>query len=173
MAHPRPHAFGRLLVLPALLAVGLLGAGCTDDPTADKDAPKASEDAVATVKEQDVEQGDVARSAELEPVEKGGISGEADIEATKAGEVRLRIRLQEETGTHAVRAVVGACQDASGGGLLSEVASYELSDIENGELDTTVDLPDDVVAEGEYALVVHESDSTDSDVAACAQVSVE
>jgi hypothetical protein len=170
-----------LLVLLVALAALLGGCGLNDDSGPDQSNEKtdAPSEPAATVEESDLEAGDVDESSlELEEVGGSGISGTARIEPAEGDRISISIELDgEDTGTHGVEAHLGRCADALDPGaaqeFLDEAASYTLADVEDGEMHDDAKLPDDIVSEGTYSVLVHEGADLDSDIAACVDVEVE
>lgn len=170
-----------LLVSAALL---LAACGGSEDGEAGSGSESdretsTSETETTTVAEEDVEEGDVeAEEVELVEVGDSGISGTVELSAGDDGRLSLAVELEEgHDATHGIEARRGSCDEAAdpdaGGGLLSDVATYTLPDIEDGSMETDKPLPEDLVSDGTYALVVYDGEDLDGDVAACAEVEVE
>lgn len=132
----------------------------------------------ATVAEENVEEGKIdSQEVELAEVDESGISGTVELSGEE-GRLSLVVELDEGyEDTHGLEARKGSCDDVVDPGavdtVLAEVATYTLPDIEDGSMETDEPLPEDVVAEGTYALVAYDGADLDGDVAACAQVEVE
>lgn len=169
-----------------LVSAGILFAACGGSDDADPGSGSSdsgaetstTETETATVAEEDVEEGDVdSQEVELAEVGDSGISGTVEISGDE-GSLALAVELDEgHDDTHGIEARKGSCDGVADPGavdsVLGEVATYTLPDIEDGSMETDEPLPEDVVSEGTYALVVYDGEDLDGDVAACAQVEVE
>ncbi len=164
-------------VLLTCAAVLLAACGGNDDEGSSSDASDASDDPVATVEESDIEDGDVeTEEFELQEIGDSGLSGTATIEPGDGDSLRITIELDDDTDTHGVEARYGSCEEAVDPGavddLVGSVATFTLTDIEDGRMEAEAELPDEVVREGSYSLVVYEGEDVDGNIAACAQVEV-
>lgn len=174
-----------LLVSAGLLLTACGGAeerdaGSDDESSGETTTSEnADETETATVAEEDVEEGDVeAEEVELVEVDGSGISGTVELSATEGGRLSLAVELDEgHEDTHGIEARRGSCDDVADPGavdsVLSEVSTYTLPDVEDGSMETDEPLPEEVVSDGTYALVVYDGEDLDGDVVACGEVEVE
>lgn len=155
---------------------GASGGGSSEGETTSQ---SEGETETTTVAEEAVEEGEVdEREVELAEIGDSGISGTVTIAAGDGGKLSLMVELDDGyAATHGLEAQKGSCDDVADPGALdavvSEVATYTLPDIEDGSMETDKGLPEDVVSEGTYALVVYEGEDVDGEPAACAEVEVE
>lgn len=178
-----PRTMRQLTLLSLVLGLLLVLGGCAkDDVTGRQADDRAKTDApdepAATVDEEEVEQGDAeATDLPLEELEDSGVTGTARIGPAKDGKVRIDIALDDAAGqTHGVEARLGSCSDAldqdPGEGVLDDATSYTLADIEDGQMRDDAKLPDKLVSEGTYTLLVYEGEEVEGDVAACVDIKV-
>jgi hypothetical protein len=153
-----------------------VGDGSDDQAESRKDAPT---EPATTVEEGELEQGDVdTGELRLEDVDDSGVTGTVRIEPGEGDRLDIKVELDgEQTGTHGIDARLGSCAEALDPGaaqaLLEDASTYTLADIEDGSMEDSVKLPDDIVSEGTYSLAVHEGAGVDGDIVACVDVEVE
>lgn len=169
----------RTLAVTTLLLVALLAGGCSDRDAADDEAKQdAPTEPATTVDESELEEGDVEPTdLTLEEIDGSGVRGTVRIAPADGDALDIRVELEGDPNpTHGIEARVGPCADAVAGDLADEVigdaASFTLADIEDGTMHDTATLPEDIVSEGTYTLLVYAGDGTDGDVAACVDVDV-
>lgn len=164
-----------------VLLVVLVAAGCStdDDPDQGSSRTDAPDTPATTVEEDELEEGDVDEGElELEEVEDSGVTGTVRIEPGEGDAFDIDVRLDaDDSGTHGIEARMGSCAEALDPGaaqeLLEDASSYTLADIEDGEMRDSAKLPEDIVSQGTYSLVVYDGPDVEGDIAACVDVEVE
>ncbi len=164
-----------LVVCMTLLVAGCGGGSDPEDERAAEDAPDGP---AAQVDEADVEDGDIdAETLDLEAVDDSGIDGRIRISPGDDDTLRLEVELEGDfEATHGIQARMGSCKDAVApdavDDLLGDAAGYTLPDVEDGTMETDAKLPEDLVSEGTYTLLVHAGEDLDEAVVTCADVEV-
>lgn len=167
----------RMLILLAVVMV-VAGCGGTDDPADERAAESAPDEPAAQVDEEDVEGGDIdAETLDVESVDDSGIEGRVRISPGDGDALRLEVELDgDHEPVHGIQARMGSCEDALAPGamdeLIGDAAGYTLPDVEDGTMETDVELPEDLISEGTYTLLVHAGEDLDHAVVACADVEI-
>lgn len=169
---------GALLVMVTALAATGCGGSGSDADGSGSGQEDGQEQSSTTVDEQDVEDGDVEETElPLEEVDDSGVTGTVRIGPTEGDALSIEVTLDEGEGTHGVAARIGSCDDAIDPGaadsLVEGATSYTLADVEDGSMQDEATLPEELISEGTYALVVYDGSDVEGDVAACAEVEVE